>query len=149
MKRLIILVAFLVFLLVIGFMGYKLLSSLDHDKQVIDAQRSKESLLIDGLNKDDLFKISIKEYEKIYSTEYDPVYINDQGQKTSIRDMIKQSNCTIDCIHHYSEPFITYDNGNTKVYEFSVDNVKNYLVECANKIDYYIGKEYKKLRKFC
>ena len=128
---------------------YKILISIDHDKEVIDAQRSKESLILDGISKDDLFKISIKDYEKIYSQEYDPVFVNDSGQVVSIKDYLPKTNCTIECVYKYSERIITYDNGKTKVYDFDVNGKKNYVVECKNKIDYFIGVDYKKLRKLC
>lgn len=149
MRRLIILVAFLAILVVVGFMGYKLISSLDHDKKVIDAQRSQESLILDGITKEDLFKVIDTNSLKLYSQEYEPEFVNDMGEKVKIKDFLETSNCTIDCIHKYSAPIITYENGNIKVYEFSVENEKKYLVECSNHKDYFIGKDYKKLRKLC
>ena len=114
-----------------------------------DAQRSKESLILDGITKEDMFKLIDRNDLKLYSQEYDPEFINDLGQRVKIKELLLTTNCTIDCIHNYSEPIVTYENGNLKVYEYSIDNVKKYIISCSNKKDYFIGNDYKKLRKLC
>ena len=88
----------------------------------------------------------------IYADEEDPKFI-DNGTEVSIKEFLPQSNCTISCLYHNSEPIEILRDGGTKIYQFQNHETTYYLVEC-NKInsqnhDIFIGKEKEKLIKLC
>ncbi len=88
----------------------------------------------------------------IYSDEENPMFIID-NKKTFIKEFLPISNCTIDCIHNYSEPIATLRDGGTEIYSYEVLDKTYYLVKC-NKTestvkDILIGQNQEKLIKLC
>jgi len=110
------------------------------------------TLKISDGNRVDMYRIGNFD---IYSDEKDPMFYID-GEKVYIKDFLESSNCTIDCIHNYSEAKGILNDGGTKYFEYEVDNQTYYLVEC-NKFgssynmgkDVLIGKDLNKLINYC
>ena len=69
---------------------------------------------------------------RIYSDEENPLFFNTY-KNDSIKEFLPQSNCTLDCIHNYSQPVATYKDGGSQLYKYSVDNETYYMIKC-NKL---------------
>ena len=121
--------------------------TLDKIKEIISTLK-----LSDG-NRVDMYKLG---NYSIYADEEDPKFINDQGIKVSIKEFLESSNCTVDCIHSYSDPIKTLKDGGSKVYKYKVENQTYYMIECNkmgsrynNGRDILIGKDLDKLVNYC
>ena len=100
-----------------------------------------------------LYKILDYGDSGIYSDEENPLFIND-NEKESIKEFLPNSNCTIDCIHGYSNP--VESNQEFEVYKYKVLDKTYYLIKCQkinsnynNGKDILIGQDKDKLSKFC
>ena len=65
----------------------------------------------------------------IYAEEKDPIFIHN-GKEEKIKDYLRKTNCTYECIYDYKDPIIVYRDGGTKIYEYQVYDKTYYLLAC-------------------
>ena len=121
-------------------LGNLILTKIDEQNIKVDTSHICDKVEAKVTKNDDRNLYLISKSRSIYSDMKDPkMILNDKVVSVS---EIDQTNCTVSCIHNYSEPIATLYDGGSKIYEYEVENEKYYVIMC-NKMDskYHNGKD--------